>query len=414
MRITDKTNRNKYIETQSKKKQLLAQKQKRNRIRKLNKILPSALRIGEKEEKIEEKQIKEFLNSNIVDTEKNEKNGNSFDNLKNKFIIPSSIFKTKNKKNRNITFQNTENKKNKIIEIDDEDIIREKNREKINVFDTSPVTIPSLSRPAIALKKKNNENIEYLKINSIEIKPKSLNFDNENDNDNENEIIYFPNEIEIKKTIAREKRRKNEMLSRRQSSIIFRVQIIQNEIINNLNLRKQLYYYGNKAINMNDMKLSQLDKNSITKETKRRINELSKINEILKRKRYECYFNFNSKFDFSDFGYYRNFFFFVGDFSDAFWNEVKKIIKSGDEKPDYAITRLARSGVEGKFLFIFLFSVIFDNIHVIVFLIFFVFLLIPYTLFILFYFLFFISLYLFSLFFVLFLCIYFFYFLFFV
>ena len=129
MRITDKTNRNKYIETQSKKKQLLAQKQKRNRIRKLNKILPSALRIGEKEEKIEEKQIKEFLNSNIVDTEKNEKNGNSFDNLKNKFIIPSSIFKTKNKKNRNITFQNTENKKNKIIEIDYEDIIREKNRE---------------------------------------------------------------------------------------------------------------------------------------------------------------------------------------------------------------------------------------------------------------------------------------------
>ena len=131
MRITDKTNRNKYIETQSKKKQLLVQKQKRNRIMKLNKILPSALRIGEKEEKIEEKQIKEFLNSNIVDTEKNEKNGNSFDNLKNKFIIPSSIFKTKNKKNRNITFKNTENKKNKIIEIDDEDIIREKNREKI-------------------------------------------------------------------------------------------------------------------------------------------------------------------------------------------------------------------------------------------------------------------------------------------
>ena len=135
MRITDKTNRNKYIETQSKKKQLLAQKQKRNRIMKINKVLPSALRIGEKEEKIEEKQIKDFLNSNIVDTEKNEKNGNSFENLKNKFIIPSSIFKTKNKKNRNITFQNTENKKNKIIEIDDEDIIREKNREKINVFE---------------------------------------------------------------------------------------------------------------------------------------------------------------------------------------------------------------------------------------------------------------------------------------
>ena len=86
---------------------MLAQKQKRNRIIKLNKILPSALRIGEKEEKIEEKEIKEFLNSNIVDTERNEKNGNSFDNLKNKFIVPPSIFKTKNKKNRNITFQNT-------------------------------------------------------------------------------------------------------------------------------------------------------------------------------------------------------------------------------------------------------------------------------------------------------------------
>ena len=191
-----------------------------------------------------------------------------------------------------------------------------------NFFDRNTGTIPSLSRPARALGRsaKTNES-EFLKINSLVIRP---------------------TKIEKKR-----KNKKTEILSRRQSNIIYRVQIIQNEIINNIKQRKQLYYYGNKNIEMNS-KLSILDKNSITKETKRKINNLLEINESLKNQRYECYLKYQQKNDFSDFGFYKNFFFFVGDFSDAFWNEVRLIIKSGDEKPDYAVTRLARSGVEGK------------------------------------------------------------------
>ena len=322
--------------------------------------------------------INSNLNGNRNDllNENNNKNkGNNLNNLKNKIIISSSVLTKKNKKimNKNTKFiSNTE--------YDDEDKINERNGEKVNFFDSSPSTIPSLSRPAVAMKKRNNDNNEFLTINSIEIKPKIFNNDNNNNNNNnnnsnnisnENDDDYnFPNDIEIEKTRIREKLRKSEMLTRRQSSIIFRVQIIQNEIINNINMRKQLYYYGNKDVDMNDIKLSQLDKKSITKETKRRINELTKINEILIRKRFDCYYNFNSKLDFSDFGLYRNFYFLIGDFSDAFWNEVKKIIKSGDEKPDYAITRLARSGVEGKKMYytlpfdLLLFFYLFIYIHI--------------------------------------------------
>ena len=205
--------------------------------------------------------------------------------------------------------------------------------EVLNIFDRNTGSIPSLSRPARALGRSatTNEN-EFLKINSLVIRP-----------------------IKSTKIEKKRKTKKTEILSRRQSNIIYRVQIIQNEIINNIKQRKQLYYYGNKNVEMNG-KLSILDKNSITKETKRKINNLLKINESLKKQRYECYLKYQQKNDFSDFGFYKNFFFFVGDFSDAFWNEVRLIIKSGDEKPDYAITRLARSGVEGKdFYFIILF-----------------------------------------------------------
>ena len=199
-----------------------------------------------------------------------------------------------------------------------------------NFFDRNTGTIPSLSRPARALGRSatTNEN-EFLKINSLIIRPTKL------------------SKIEKK---LKNKNKKVDILSRRQSNIIYRVQIIQNEIINNIKQRKQLYYYGNKNVQMNS-NLSILDKNSITKETKRKISNLLKINETLKKKRYECYLKYQQKMDFSDFGYYKNFFFFVGDFSDAFWNEVRLIIKSGDEKPDYAVTRLARSGVEGKTIY---------------------------------------------------------------
>ena len=151
------------------------------------------------------------------------------------------------------------------------------------------------------------------------------------------------------------------MLTRRQSNIVYRVQIIQNEIIKNFNLRKQLYYFGNKNVEMNG-NISQMDKNSVTKETKRKIRALQEANEQLKRKRYEIYLKYNQKSDFSDFGIYKNFFFFIGDFSDAFWMEVRKIVKSGNEKPDYAVTRLARSGVEGK-LFVIFYFIFFSSIR---------------------------------------------------
>lgn len=197
--------------------------------------------------------------------------------------------------------------------------------EKVNVFDRTPGTIPSLSRPAIALKTPSKEDDnEFLRINSIVIKPEFL-------------------EKRIK---AKKASKKVEMLTRRQSNIVYRVQIIQNEIIKNFNQRKQLYYFGNKNVEMNG-NISQMDKNSVTKETKRKIRALQDANEQLQKKRYEIYLKYSQKSDFSDFGIYKNFFFFVGDFSDSFWMEVGKIIKSGNEKPDYAVTRLARAGVEG-------------------------------------------------------------------
>ena len=71
-------------------------------------------------------------------------------------------------------------------------------------------------------------------------------------------------------------------------------------------------------------------------------------NEKLIKKRYEIYLKYQQKSDFSDFGIYKNFFFLVGDISDSFWKEVGKIIKSGNEKPDYVVTRLARAAVEGE------------------------------------------------------------------
>lgn len=232
-------------------------------------------------------------------------NTNSNSNVKNKVKREIDITELRERKTFENNFENSLNG----VEIS-------------NFFDRNTGTIPSLSRPARALGRSatTNEN-EFLKINSLVIRP---------------------TKIEKKR-----KNKKTEILSRRQSNIIYRVQIIQNEIINNIKQRKQLYYYGNKNIEMNS-KLSILDKNSITKETKRKINNLLEINESLKNQRYECYLKYQQKNDFSDFGFYKNFFFFVGDFSDAFWNEVRLIIKSGDEKPDYAVTRLARSGVEGK------------------------------------------------------------------
>lgn len=231
-----------------------------------------------------------------------------------------------NKTNRKISLEELRERKKFQNSFESNDFDSSVVPERVNVFDMTPTTIPSLSRPAMALKVRGKENNdEFLRINSIVIRPE-----------------FLEKKLKNKKNL-----KKIEMLTRRQSNIVYRVQIIQNEIIKNFNLRKQLYYFGNKNVEMNG-NISQMDKNSVTKETKRKIRALQDANEQLKRKRYEIYLKYNQKSDFSDFGIYKNFFFFIGDFSDAFWMEVRKIVKSGNEKPDYAVTRLARSGVEGK------------------------------------------------------------------
>ena len=304
--------------------------QKRNKIMKIN----NSLTVMTNTEMTENTEISENLseneneNFNFIDVGVS-KGKNNFLNLGNKIIISPENSK---KNEKFISEKNEINKKARERSRDKGSggsrsgilLIRNEEREKLNFFDISPSTIPSLSRPAIALKKRNLEENGYLKINSIEIKPK-FNFEKIDDS---------VDMIEIAKN---KKKRKMEMLSRRESNIIYRVQLIQNEIIKNINIRKQLYYYGNKAITGDKKRLSKLDKNGISKETKRRINEITKENEKLKKKLNETYLKFREKKDFSDFGIYKNFFFFVGDFSDAFWNEVKKIIKRYVTFSTYAV-----------------------------------------------------------------------------
>lgn len=229
--------------------------------------------------------------------------------------------------------------------------------ENLNIFDTLPSTIPSLSRPAIALKtrksknksNKNNGGAWY----SNNVDRNSINDDDEDDDDQflkVNSIAIRPRSVTMNEALKKERKKSsdmNQMLTRRQSNIVYRVQCIQNEIIRNLNTKRQLYYFGNKNVDMNS-NLSLFDKNNITKENKRKIRKIDESNEKLIKIRYEIYLKYQQKSDFSDFGIYKNFFFLVGDISDSFWKEVGKIIKSGNEKPDYVVTRLARAAVEGE------------------------------------------------------------------
>ena len=229
--------------------------------------------------------------------------------------------------------------------------------ENLNIFDTLPSTIPSLSRPAIALKTRKSKNKSNKNSGgawySNNVDRNSINDDDEDDDDQflkVNSIAIRPRSVTMSQALKKERKKSsdmNQMLTRRQSNIVYRVQCIQNEIIRNLNTKRQLYYFGNKNVDMNS-NLSLFDKNNITKENKRKIRNIDESNEKLIKKRYEIYLKYQQKSDFSDFGIYKNFFFLVGDISDSFWKEVGKIIKSGNEKPDYVVTRLARAAVEGE------------------------------------------------------------------
>ena len=157
-----------------------------------------------------------------------------------------------NKTNRKISLEELRERKKFQNSFESSDFDSSVVPERVNVFDMTPTTIPSLSRPAMALKVRGKENNdEFLRINSIVIRPE-----------------FLEKKLKNKKNL-----KKIEMLTRRQSNIVYRVQIIQNEIIKNFNLRKQLYYFGNKNVEMNG-NISQMDKNSVTKETKRKIRAL--------------------------------------------------------------------------------------------------------------------------------------------